>query len=80
MLHYSILPELLQSFEELYVGKAENTPWNSEWVSGDDTGSMAERYAQLCAGEAENRFDRVLREKVYPVIAWAQCMPREHRE
>ncbi len=45
------------------------------------TGAVAERYAELCAGKPENRFDAVLREKVYPVIAWMQCMPRsEHRE
>ena len=36
------------------------------------TGAVAERYAQLCAGKPENRFDAVLREKVYPVIAWMQ--------
>ena len=33
---------------------------------------VAKRYAELCAGKPENRFDRVLREKVYPVIAWVQ--------
>ena len=45
------------------------------------TGAVATRYAELCEGKPENRFDRVLREKVYPVIAWVQCMPRsEHRE
>ena len=36
------------------------------------TGDVAKRYAELCAGKPENRFDRVLREKVYPVIAWMQ--------
>ena len=34
------------------------------------TGAVAKRYAELCAGKPENRFDAVLREKVYPVIAW----------
>ena len=43
--------------------------------------AVAKRYAELCAGKPENRFDRVLREKVYPVIAWMQCMPRsEHSQ
>ena len=36
------------------------------------TGAVAKRYTELCAGKAENRFDAVLREKVYPVIAWMQ--------
>ena len=36
------------------------------------TGDVAKRYAELCAGKPENRFDRVLREKVYPVLAWMQ--------
>ena len=36
------------------------------------TEPVAARYAELCAGKPENRFDRVLREKVYPVIAWMQ--------
>ena len=45
------------------------------------TPAVAKRYAELCAGKPENRFDRVLREKVYPVIAWMQCMPRsEHSQ
>ena len=44
------------------------------------TGAVAERYAELCAGKAENRFDAVLREKVYPVIAWMQCMPRSDHD
>ena len=45
------------------------------------TPAVAKRYAELCSGKPENRFDRVLREKVYPVIAWVQCMPRsEHSQ
>ena len=36
------------------------------------TPAVAKRYAQLCAGKPENWFDAVLREKVYPVIAWMQ--------
>ena len=36
------------------------------------TPAVAERYAELCAGKVENGFDRKLREKVYPVIAWMQ--------
>ena len=36
------------------------------------TGAVAKRYVELCAGKPENRFDAVLREKVYPVIAWMQ--------
>ena len=36
------------------------------------TGAVAKRYAELCAGKPENRFDRMLREKVYPVLAWVQ--------
>ena len=40
------------------------------------TGDVAKRYAELCAGKPENRFDRVLREKVYPILAWMQsCSP-----
>ena len=38
------------------------------------TGAVAERYAELCAGKVENRFDAVLREKVYPVLAWVQTL------
>ena len=45
------------------------------------TPEVAKRYAQLCAGEVENAFDRKLREKVYPVLAWVQCMRgSDHRE
>ena len=40
------------------------------------TPAVAKRYAELCEGKAENRFDTVLREKVYPVLAWVQAMPR----
>ena len=36
------------------------------------TGAVAERYAELCAGKVENGFDRKLREKVYPILAWMQ--------
>ena len=36
------------------------------------TPAVAKRYAELCAGKPENRFDAVLREKAYPVIAWMQ--------
>ena len=38
------------------------------------TGDVAKRYAELCAGKVENRFDAVLREKVYPVLAWVQTL------
>ena len=38
------------------------------------TGDMAKRYAELCEGKVENGFDRKLREKVYPVIAWVQTL------
>lgn len=38
------------------------------------TGAVAKRYAELCAGKPENAFDRVLREKVYPVLAWVQTL------
>ena len=38
------------------------------------TGDVAKRYAELCEGKPENRFDRMLREKVYPVLAWVQGM------
>ena len=44
------------------------------------TEPVAKRYAELCAGKPENRFDAVLREKVYPVIAWMQCMPRSDHD
>ena len=40
------------------------------------TPDVAARYAQLCEGRPENRFDTVLREKVYPILAWVQGMPR----
>ena len=36
--------------------------------------AVAARYAELCEGETENAFDRVLREKVYPVLAWVQTL------
>ena len=45
------------------------------------TPAVDKRYAELCEGKAENRFDTVLREKVYPVLAWVQGMRgSEHRE
>ena len=44
------------------------------------TEPVAARYAELCEGEVENRFDTVLREQVYPVIAWMQCMPRSDHD
>ena len=45
------------------------------------TPAVAKRYAELCSGEVENAFDRKLREKVYPVLAWVQCMRgSDHRE
>ena len=40
------------------------------------TPAVAKRYAELCAGKPENWFDKVLREKVYPILAWVQGMPR----
>ena len=43
------------------------------------TPAVAKRYAELCEGETENAFDRMLREKVYPILARVQAMPRsEH--
>ena len=36
------------------------------------TPAVAKRYAELCAGKPDNAFDRMLREKVYPVLAWVQ--------
>ena len=36
------------------------------------TPDVARRYAELCAGKVENGFDRKLREKVYPILAWVQ--------
>ena len=40
------------------------------------TEPVAARYRELCEGETENRFDRVLREKIYPILAWVQsCSP-----
>ena len=30
------------------------------------------RYKELCEGKAESAFDRKLREKVYPILAWVQ--------
>ena len=33
---------------------------------------VAKRYAELCARKVENGFDRKLREKVYPILAWMQ--------
>ena len=38
------------------------------------TGDVARRYSELCEGEVENRFDRMLREKVYPILAWVQTL------
>ena len=40
------------------------------------TPPVATRYAELCEVEAENSFDWKLREKVYPILAWVQGMPR----
>ena len=36
------------------------------------TEPVAARYRELCEGKPENRFDTVLREKVYPILAWVQ--------
>ena len=63
--------------ENLYPALAGMVPELEGYTSM--TPAVAKRYAQLCAGKPENRFDRVLREKVYPVLAWVQAMPRsEH--
>ena len=59
--------------ENLYPALAGMVP---ELEGYKMTGDMAARYAELCAGKPENRFDRVLREKVYPILAWVQsCSP-----
>ena len=55
----------------LYPAMAGMCP-SLEMYKESMTGDVAKRYAELCAGEAENRFDTVLREQVYPVIAWMQ--------
>jgi hypothetical protein len=36
------------------------------------TPAVAKRYAELCEGKAESAFDRKLREKVYPILAWME--------
>ena len=64
----------------LYPAMAGMCP-SLEMYKESMTGDVAKRYAELCAGEAENNFDRKLREKVYPVLAWVQGMRgSEHRE
>ena len=63
----------------LYPAMAGMCP-SLEMYKESMTGDVAKRYAELCAGKPENRFDTVLREKVYPILAWVQGMPREHRE
>ena len=60
--------------ENLYPAMAGMCP-SLEGYKENMTPTVAERYAQLCAGEVENPFDRKLREKVYPILAWVQCMP-----
>ena len=63
--------------ENLYPALAGLCPTLEMYTSM--TPAVAKRYAELCSGKPENAFDRKLREKVYPVIAWMQCMPRsEH--
>ena len=64
----------------LYPAMAGMCP-SLEMYKESMTGDVAKRYAELCAGKPENAFDRKLREKVYPILAWVQAMPRsEHRE
>ena len=36
------------------------------------TPAVEARYKELCEGKAESAFDRKLREKVYPILAWLQ--------
>ena len=57
--------------ENLYPALAGLCP-TLEGYKDNMTPDVAKRYAELCEGKAENRFDTVLREKVYPVIAWMQ--------
>ena len=56
--------------ENLYPALAGMVPELEGYKSM--TPAVAKRYAELCAGKPENRFDRVLREKVYTVLAWVQ--------
>ena len=58
--------------ENLYPALARMHPALEGYKSM--TPAVAKRYAELCAGKPENRFDRMLREKVYPVLAWVQGM------
>jgi hypothetical protein len=56
--------------ENLYPAMAGMVPELEGYKSM--TPAVAKRYAELCAGKAENAFDRKLREKVYPILAWVQ--------
>ena len=56
--------------ENLYPALAGMVPELEGYKSM--TSAVAKRYAELCARKPENQFDRVLREKVYPVLAWVQ--------
>ena len=55
----------------LYPAMAGMCP-SLEMYKVNMTEPVARRYAELCEGKPENWFDTVLREKVYPVLAWVQ--------
>ena len=52
----------------LYPAMAGMCP-SLEMYKENMTEPVARRYAELCEGKPENWFDRMLREKVYPVLA-----------
>ena len=52
----------------LYPAMAGMCP-SIEMYKENMTEPVARRYAELCEGKPENWFDRMLREKVYPVLA-----------
>ena len=58
--------------ENLYPALAGMVP-ELEGYKDNMSPAVAERYAELCEGEVENAFDRMLREKVYPILAWVQA-------
>ena len=64
--------------ENLYPAMAGMYP-ALEIYKENMTPAVAARYAQLCEGKLESAFDRKLREKVYPILAWVQSLSSKNQ-
>ena len=50
-----------------------------EMYKDNMTLDVARRYKELGEGRPENWFDTVLREKVYPILAWVQSLSSKNQ-